>query len=283
MASVNVTNISILDNPARFTDDFKFEITFECVRELKAGKRIAYNIRRKTQTVFSDLEWKVTYVGSAESTKHDQVLDSVLVGPVPMGVNRFVFQAPPPDHTKIPKADLLGVTVALLSCLYRDKEFIRIGYYVNNEYEDPDAVIVKPGESVEAQDEMDIANSEGEEEEEEENAEEEEEGADAASGDKSTEESGPGETKEERANENVSDNADAAKDEKGEAAVKKQGGETEVTLPPNFDIKKIKRSILDDKPRVTRFAIDWDEGATEEAQEEANETAAPQETSEQAE
>ena len=37
MASVNVTNISILDNPASFTDDFKFEITFECVRELQAG------------------------------------------------------------------------------------------------------------------------------------------------------------------------------------------------------------------------------------------------------
>ena len=39
-----------------------------------------------------DLEWKLTYVGSAESEKYDQVLDSVLVGPVFPGQYRFVFQ-----------------------------------------------------------------------------------------------------------------------------------------------------------------------------------------------
>jgi histone chaperone ASF1 len=36
----------------------------------------------------------------------------------------------------LPKADLLEVTVVLLSCLYNDKEFVRVGYYVNNEYAD---------------------------------------------------------------------------------------------------------------------------------------------------
>jgi histone chaperone ASF1 len=30
----------------------------------------------------------------------------------------------------------LEVTVVLLSCLYNDKEFVRVGYYVNNEYTD---------------------------------------------------------------------------------------------------------------------------------------------------
>ena len=40
----------------------------------------------------ADLEWKLTYVGSAESEKYDQVLDSVLVGPVAAGQFRFVFQ-----------------------------------------------------------------------------------------------------------------------------------------------------------------------------------------------
>jgi len=39
---------------------------------------------------------------------------------------------------KIPKDDLLGVTVVILSCYYREKEFVRIGYYVNNEYDDPE-------------------------------------------------------------------------------------------------------------------------------------------------
>lgn len=40
----------------------------------------------------ADLEWKIIYVGSAESEEYDQVLDSVLVGPVPAGRHMFVFQ-----------------------------------------------------------------------------------------------------------------------------------------------------------------------------------------------
>jgi len=83
----------------------------------------------------ADLEWKLTYVGSAEDEKYDQVLDSVLVGPVVPGSYRFVFQADPPDPSKIPSSDVVGVTVLLLTCSYRDKEFIRVGYYVNTEYE----------------------------------------------------------------------------------------------------------------------------------------------------
>lgn len=39
-----------------------------------------------------DLQWKIIYVGSAESEEFDQVLDSVLVGPVPAGRHMFVFQ-----------------------------------------------------------------------------------------------------------------------------------------------------------------------------------------------
>lgn len=38
-----------------------------------------------------DLEWKMIYVGSAESEEFDQELASVLVGPVPMGLNKFTF------------------------------------------------------------------------------------------------------------------------------------------------------------------------------------------------
>ncbi|PNJ13276.1 ASF1B isoform 3, partial [Pongo abelii] len=38
------------------------------------------------------LEWKIIYVGSAESEEFDQILDSVLVGPVPAGRHMFIFQ-----------------------------------------------------------------------------------------------------------------------------------------------------------------------------------------------
>ncbi len=60
------------------------------------------------------------------------------VGPVPEGRHKFVFSADPPDPAKIPAQEVVGVTVILLTCSYREQEFIRVGYYVSNEYEDPE-------------------------------------------------------------------------------------------------------------------------------------------------
>lgn len=108
-----------MDNPSPFLNPFQFEITFECIEELK-----------------EDLEWKMIYVGSAESEEYDQILDSVYVGPIPEGKHMFVFQADPPNVSRIPENDALGVTVVLLTCSYRAQEFIRVGYFINNEYKD---------------------------------------------------------------------------------------------------------------------------------------------------
>ncbi len=77
-------------------------------------------------------------MGSASSEQHDQTLDSVLVGPVPAGRHRFVFQANAPDPARIPEGDAVGVTVVLLTCSYKSLEFVRVGYYVNNEYQVPE-------------------------------------------------------------------------------------------------------------------------------------------------
>ena len=111
---------------------------------------------------YVDLEWQIVYVGSASSEAHDQTLDSVLVGPVPAGRHRFVFQvrgslnvtcvwmyyvhthththtqANSPNPDKLPSEDVVGVTVVLLTCSFRSNEFVRVGYYVNNEYADPE-------------------------------------------------------------------------------------------------------------------------------------------------
>lgn len=121
MAKVHITNVVVLDNPSSFFNPFQFELTFECIEELK-----------------EDLEWKMIYVGSAESEEHDQVLDTIYVGPVPEGRHIFVFQADPPDVTKIPEQDAVGVTIVLLTCSYRGQEFVRVGYFVNNDYADPE-------------------------------------------------------------------------------------------------------------------------------------------------
>ncbi|KAJ1918527.1 Histone chaperone asf1 [Mycoemilia scoparia] len=127
MSVVNISNINILNNPVHFLEPYQLEITFECISELK-----------------DDLEFELIYVGSADNTKLDQKLDSLLVGPVPVGVNRFLFEADPPNIEKIPKEDLLGVTVILLTCSYKGKEFVRIGYYVNNEYQDEELKLNPP-------------------------------------------------------------------------------------------------------------------------------------------
>lgn len=58
------------------------------------------------------------------------------MGPIPIGVNKFIFEADAPDTKRIPDAEVVGVTVVLLSCAYDGREFVRVGYYVNNEYDD---------------------------------------------------------------------------------------------------------------------------------------------------
>lgn len=117
MSAINVTSVEVLDNPTNFANPLQFEIQYECLYQLA-----------------HDLEWKLIYVGSAESEEYDQVLDSVLVGPVYPGQYRFVFQSNPPDPAKLRGEDIMGITVILLTCSYNSKEFIRVGYYVNNEY-----------------------------------------------------------------------------------------------------------------------------------------------------
>ncbi|KAG6502791.1 probable histone chaperone ASF1A [Zingiber officinale] len=119
MSAVNITNVTVLDNPTAFLSPFQFEISYECLVSLE-----------------DDLEWKLIYVGSAEDETYDQLLESVLVGPINIGNYRFIFQADPPDPTKIREEDIIGVTVLLLTCSYVGQEFIRVGYYVNNDYDD---------------------------------------------------------------------------------------------------------------------------------------------------
>jgi len=117
-------------------------------------------------------------VGSAEDESRDQVLEEVLVGPVPVGTNKFVFQSDPPNPDLIPDEDKVGVTVALVTCSYRGREFVRVGYYVNNDYADP-FLLENP--------------------------------------------------------------------------------------PASVDVSKLQRNILADKPRVTRFPIDWSPAGSQDA------------------
>ncbi|KAG5938394.1 Histone chaperone asf1 [Claviceps pazoutovae] len=131
MSVVSLLGVKVVNNPAKFTDKYQFEITFECLEALE-----------------KDLEWKLTYVGSATSDQYDQELDSLLVGPVPVGVNKFLFEADSPNINRIPDGDIIGVTVILLTCAYDGREFVRVGYYVNNEYDSEELNADPPGKPV---------------------------------------------------------------------------------------------------------------------------------------
>ncbi|GJJ73354.1 histone chaperone ASF1 [Entomortierella parvispora] len=117
MSIVNITQIEVLNNPTHYSSPYQFEITFECIAPIDA-----------------DLEWKIIYVGSADSNAHDQVLESIEVGPIPVGVNKFIFESPAQKAELIPHGDIVGMAVVLITCAYKGKEFVRIGYYVNNDY-----------------------------------------------------------------------------------------------------------------------------------------------------
>lgn len=119
MSLINVLDIKFLNNPAPIANPYEIEIQFECLDSLA-----------------HDLEWKLIYVGSGFS--EDVELDSLLVGPIPMGVNKFVFTADPVDVSQIPGSDVLGVSVILLTASYDDREFVRVGFYSNNEYTKPE-------------------------------------------------------------------------------------------------------------------------------------------------
>lgn len=92
MALVSVTDITVLSNPARFEDPYRFRITFECIAGLAEGSYLIPLSNHADDLYVIDIEWKLVYVGSAHDTHYDQELDACMVGPVPEGVNSFEFE-----------------------------------------------------------------------------------------------------------------------------------------------------------------------------------------------
>jgi histone chaperone ASF1 len=41
MSVVSLLGVNILNNPARFTDNYQFEITFECLEQLEKGEKLS--------------------------------------------------------------------------------------------------------------------------------------------------------------------------------------------------------------------------------------------------
>jgi histone chaperone ASF1 len=98
-------------------------------------KRALSNVDHVCLHTYTDIEWKLVFVSSPYNEGLDQELDSVVVGPIPTGVNRFEFDANPPDPDRIPREDLLGIAALIFTGSYKDQEFVRVGYYQHTEYD----------------------------------------------------------------------------------------------------------------------------------------------------
>lgn len=175
------------------------------------------------------------YVASAQDASKDQTLDEILVGPVPVGVNKFVLQADAPDPSQLAQEDLVGVTVVLVTCSYKEREFIRVGYYVNNEYHDPNAPPLAASSAPSAL-------------------------ASAAAPPPAQSSSSTPNTATEENNQMMDDNDDDM--EKPPT----------VPLPNPIPVEHIQRQILADKPRVTKFPIPWGDEDTQQQQQEQQTT-----------
>lgn len=54
MAKVQLGNVVVLDNPSPFLNPFQFELTFECIEELKEGK-LSYNAKNSANLLGIEL------------------------------------------------------------------------------------------------------------------------------------------------------------------------------------------------------------------------------------
>lgn len=58
MAQVHITNVAVLNNPAKILSPIQFEITFECFNDLPGT-----------------FDWRIIYLGSPTDSNYDQVID----------------------------------------------------------------------------------------------------------------------------------------------------------------------------------------------------------------
>lgn len=53
MAKVQLANVAVLDNPSPFLNPFQFEVTFECIEELKEGNLIMHKMCNQTKIFYA--------------------------------------------------------------------------------------------------------------------------------------------------------------------------------------------------------------------------------------
>lgn len=115
MEQVEVTEVAVLNPKGWFLEPIRLRVQFKVNHPLQKGN-----------LCLSELEWKIIYVGSAESYVHDQLLDHFFMELTSKGTRTFEIEADPPDASKIPSVeDLIGASVFMVCAFYRSQEFFR--------------------------------------------------------------------------------------------------------------------------------------------------------------
>merc|ERR1712228_795616 len=122
MSLVNVINVIVNQPKGAFNDGISFEIFFEALQPLQHS-----------------LTWRILYIGSASDPQFDQVIEEAEMDCKNPGQMKLELTGQPPAAGNLPMNDIVGVTAVLLTCSYKDsQEFLRVGYYVNVEYDTPE-------------------------------------------------------------------------------------------------------------------------------------------------
>ena len=117
MASIQLKEVELQSpNPALYTAPFIFRIAVDVLEKLDEDMEVCF-------------VW-VTGPNALE----DQKLAELFVGPLQQGTCEFIAEVPAPRWELIPDYDILADALLLVSLRYSDKEFLRVGYWVDVAY-----------------------------------------------------------------------------------------------------------------------------------------------------
>lgn len=113
---IEILGIRTIKNPVSMKEKLQFQILFELKEVLQEKLHI-----------------KFVYVQSPINEKKDEELETYHIFGHQLGKFKITFQVTPPSIIGNTMSDLFGITVLLIQFIYKGFEFIRVGYYINNE------------------------------------------------------------------------------------------------------------------------------------------------------
>lgn len=108
------------DNPGSYCAPLKWRVRVESSQALSEPLSISF-----------------VWVGSSTSSDYDQVLDNFSVGPLSEGITEFELECDAPNPEDVPRDELLGLTILIISFQFKSQEFLRVAYYTQTAYLDP--------------------------------------------------------------------------------------------------------------------------------------------------